>query len=444
MTVKKIFLPLIILLLTFSGCWDRREVESLALVQALGLDPGPGGKGVTITTMIAIPAKLKGGGGGESGGGGSETGVFVLSTDAPTIYEGFNLINTTVNREVTLLQNTTLIISDDLARKGIRKWIDSLIRYREMRRTVAIFICQGKAADIMKVKPKLERNPAEYFLDLARLNRLSGMFPMMTLNEFMDRYEAKAQEDYTPLLGRFHRKDPDEYEKQSGPGGKKPGGKPSVGGTSEKPKAGGAGGGGGKNQAEKPKTETGPPPEAKDARMIGTAIFKKDKMVGHLDIYETQALQMLTGQFREALLTVSDPLKKGFVVAFRLMAATPPKIKYVHKNNTDYFSVNIKMEADLISIQSGINYTMPSKEALLSKYIAVKLKRRINEVVKKAQKQYNSDVFGLGVKVRNTMLTGPDWERYDWPNKFKDAKIKTNVKVAVRRIGVQFQPPLPR
>ena len=201
---RKLILALTLTLtIILNGCWDRRELESLSLVQTLGLDSGPGGKGITITTMIAIPPKLKGGSGDSGGGGGSQTGVFVLSMDAPTIYEGLNLINTTVNREVTLLQNSALLIGEDLARQGIRKWIDSLVRYREMRRTLLIYICKGKASDMMKVKPKLERNPAEYFTDLARLSKLSGMFPMISLNEFLDRYEAFAQEDYVPLLERF-------------------------------------------------------------------------------------------------------------------------------------------------------------------------------------------------------------------------------------------------
>jgi spore germination protein KC len=424
---KKLFIPFILLfLLSCNGCWDRRELESLALVQTLGLDLGPDGKGVTISTMIAIPPQLKSGG-DSGGGGGSETGVFVISMDAPTIFEGFNLINTTVNREISLLQNSSLLIGEDLARQGVRKWIDSLIRYREMRRTLSIFVCQGKAADIIKVKPKLERNPGEYFNDLVHLNKLSGMFPMITLNEFLDRYEALAQENFVPLLGKFQRRLPDEeQDQQSGSAGAKSGGQTKDGG------------------AQGEKTGAQPPPEAKDVRMIGAAIFKRDKMVGHFDIYETQVLQMLTGHFQEALLTVHDPLKKNYLIAFRLMAATPPQIKYKHQKSGDYFTVRIKMEAELISLQSGIDYTKPGKEEILNKQIAIELKRRILKTIMKAQKQYDSDVFGFGIKVRNTMLTGPDWDRYNWLKKFKDAHINVRVKVAIRRVGVQFHPPTPR
>jgi spore germination protein KC len=428
MNKKIVLVVLLLFVVILNGCWDRRELESLSLVQTLGLDLGPEGKGVTITTMIAIPPKLKGGG---DSGGGSESGVFVLSMNAPTIFEGFNLINTTVNREVTLLQNSALIIGEDLATQGIRKWIDSLVRYREMRRTLLIFVCKGKASDIMKVKPKLERNPAEYFTDLARLSKLSGMFPMISLHEFLDRYEAYAQESYIPMLERFHRRDPDEY-----PGPSQASSKPE-----DKSKTGSTGGG--SPSTEKPKTGGEPEPEAKDVRMIGTAIFKQDKMIGTFDIYETQVLQLLTNKFREALLSTRDPLKKDCQIGYRLLTDAPPQIKYWHKNNKDNFLVKLKLEAELISIQSGINYTEPQKETILGKHIALELKQRIRKTIEKAQ-LLDSDVFGFGIKVRNTMLTAPAWDRYKWPEKFKDAKISVQVKVSIRRVGVQFQPPAPR
>ena len=195
------------------------------------------------------------------------------------------------------------------------------------------------------------------------------------------------------------------------------------------------------NEKTKPGSEA--PPEAKDVRMIGTAIFKKDKMIGTFDIYETQVLQLLTNKFREALLSTLDPLNKDSQIAYRLLATAPPQIKYWHKKNKNYFLVKLRLEADLISIQSGIDYTNPRQEARLDKHIALELKQRIQKTIKKAQ-QYDSDVFGFGIKVRNTMLTAPAWDRYQWPEKFKDANISVQVKVALRRVGVQFQPPLPR
>ncbi len=424
MNKKNLFLSLLLLLiLSTNGCWDRRELESLGIVQALGLDLGPDQKGVTVTTMIAIPTQLGSGQpGGGGGGGGEDTGVLIVSMNAPSIYEAFNRINTTINREITLLQNQVLLIGEELAKHGVEKWMDNLIRYREMRRTLLLFVCKGNAADIMKVQPKLERNPSEYFTDLVAMSRRTGMFPMVTLNDFLKNYEAFAHENYLPIL--------DKYKRKEGP-------EPATKGQGEQ---------GGIQEEQAPPGEEQPPKKGEEekpenVRFIGSAIFKKDRMVGNYDIYETQILLLLNNQFSEAMLTIEDPLKKGNHIIFRLLATTPAQIQYRHQNKVDRFKVKFKLEADLVSIQSGIDYTRPKLEGFLGRMIAAELKNRLDKVIKKAQQEYNSDVFGFGEEVRKTFITSSDYEAYHWPDKFKAAEIQTQVKVAIRRVGVQFHPP---
>ncbi len=380
------------------GCWDRRELEGLAIVQALALDPpAQGGKGVKVTTMIAIPAQMKGG----EGGGGSKAGTFLISMEAPTIYEAFNKINTTVNREITLVQNSVLVVSEALAKRGMRPWLDNLVRFREMRRTVQVFISQGPAAAVLKIQPKLEQNPSEYFRDLVSLSNRNGMFPIVDINQFMESMEAYAEESYAPYLAQYQQE-----------GGEKSGG------------------------------PSGPANEApKDVRIIGTAIFQKDKMIGALDNYESQILLLLENRFREAFLTLQDPKRPRFLIVFRLLANNPTTIKHWRTGGRDYFTLRINTEADLVSIQSGIDYTKPQQEAFLSRRIAAALNDRIKRLIVKAQQQYNTDLFGLGLKVRESVLTSKAWEDYHWSDKFRDAVITTRVKVAIRRVGVQFQPP---
>lgn len=417
--IKRVIVIGLLIMITFlaNGCWDRRELESLGLVQALGLDLGPDQKGVTVTTMIAIPSEL---GGEEGGGAGGKPGVFLISMDAPSIYEAFNLINTTVNREITLIQNRILIIGEELAHHGDERWIDNLIRYREMRRTLLIFVCKGKAAEILRVQPQLENKPSEYVNALVALSRRTGMYPSVTLNDFLKNYESFAQENYLPLLDKYQRKEgpetpPAENQAQSGGGGSESG---TEGASPEKK-----------------------PQKQDDVRFIGSAIFKKDRMVGTFDIYETQILLLLNDEFKEAMLTVEDPLKKGNYIVFKLLATAPGEIQYRRQKKVDQFNVQLKLEADLLSIQSQIDYTQPKLEKFLGRVIAGEIKNRVEKAIKKAQQEYNSDVFGFGKKVRRTFITSGDYEKYYWPGKFKDAQVNVDVKVDLRRVGVQFQPP---
>lgn len=407
---KKLFLTIVLIVFTISagGCWDRKELESMGLIQALGLDLEED-KQITVTAMIAIPSKL--GATAEGGGSSKGPGVLLISMKAPSIYEAFNLMNTTVNLEVTLLQNQVLFIGEDMAKFGISRWIDNLIRFREMRRTLLIFICKGKAANLMKMQPKLDLNPAEHFRDLVMISKRSGMFPMTNLHDFMRRYESLTQENYAPLLTEFK---PQEITEE-----------PSQGGESS----------GDEGEAKKPEEK-----KPVEIRIAGTAVFKGDRVVGHLDLYETQVLQIITNRFREAFLTLPDPLDKNTKIAFRLTTAKPTRIKFTQKE-IPHFTVDVWMEASIVSIQNVIDYTTPAMENFLRQKIASALKHRIEKVIHKAQTDFQADIFGFGQKVRNTMLTTTDWERYRWPEKFPKANVSVNMHVYIRRVGVQFQPP---
>lgn len=406
---KKAFLTILLIVFAISvgGCWDRKELESMGLVQTLGLDLSENNE-VMVTCMIAIPSKL--GATAEGGGSGEGPGVLLISMNAPSIYEAFNLMNTTVNREVTLLQNQALIIGEDIAKSGIKPWIDNLLRFRDMRRTLLIFVCKGKAADIMKIQPKLDPNPAEYFRDLVMTSKRTGMFPLTNLHDFIRRYQSSAQENYAPLLMEYKPSQSSEPPPQSSENGES-------------------------GNGEKPESE-----EPTEVRIAGTAVFKSNRLVGHLDLYETQVLQIITNQFQEAFLTLPDPLRKETKITFRLTRSKPTRIKYI-KNEVPSFTVDIWMEASLISIESTIDYTTPQMEEFLRQKIAAALRHRIEKVIEKTQNDFRSDIFGFGQKVRHSMLTTTEWERYRWPEKYTKSKVNINVHVFIRRVGIQFQPP---
>ncbi|HOP74026.1 MAG TPA: Ger(x)C family spore germination protein [Bacillota bacterium] len=406
---KKTFLAILLTVFAISvgGCWDRKELESMGLVQTLGLDLAENNE-VMVTCMIAIPSKL--GATAEGGGSVEGPGVLLISMNAPSIYEAFNLMNTTVNREVTLLQNQALIIGEDIAKSGIKPWIDNLLRFRDMRRTLLIFVCKGKAADIMKIQPKLDPNPAEYFRDLVMTSKRTGMFPLTNLHDFIRRYQSSAQENYAPLLMEYKPSQSSEPPPQSSENGES-------------------------GNGEKPESE-----EPTEVRIAGTAVFKSNRLVGHLDLYETQVLQIITNQFQEAFLTLPDPLRKETKITFRLTRSKPTRIKYI-KNEVPSFTVDIWMEASLISIESTIDYTTPQMEEFLRQKIAAALRHRIEKVIEKTQNDFRSDIFGFGQKVRHSMLTTTEWERYRWPEKYTKSKVNINVHVFIRRVGIQFQPP---
>lgn len=378
----KLFLCLGLLIFNI-GCWDSHDLGELALVQALGLDLADDGQNLSVTTMIANPSQL----------GGKNTtakgpGVLVVTMDGPSVYEIFNLINTDIDREVSLLQTQVLVLGEDLVHDSLNKCIDDLSRFRDIRRTLLVLTCKGKAADILKFSSLLEPNPAQHLIDLLQISKRNGMFPITRFHDFLKRYEAQDTfGNYTPVIANYQFKNMEDTPEE------------------ERPAA---------------------------IRLEGTAIYRQDKMVGQLDLYESQVLQIITNRFQEAFLTMEDPLHKNQKLILRVTTKDFNRIKYTPGESPE-FTANVNLNAYLITLQSQRNYINPQKKKYLQDIVSDLFTKRIEQVIHKTQQEYQSDIFGFGLTIRNRMLTDEQWQDFNWPKKYPTVRIKTKVNVAILR-----------
>src|SRR5690349_11685006 len=81
MKVKQGLLGILILsVLNMTGCWDRVEVNDIALIMGTAFDSAPGGK-LQMTSQIMVPSQASGGtgAGGQGGLVGKDEGFFTES-----------------------------------------------------------------------------------------------------------------------------------------------------------------------------------------------------------------------------------------------------------------------------------------------------------------------------------------------------------------------------
>lgn len=104
-----------------SGCWDRIEINDLAIVLATGIDYEDGK--VQLTSQIFIPRKASAG--DSSGSGGSPSGVTMIRTaEGRTIAEALNRLQRKVPRNMFWGHCEVIIISEQAGKRGIREYID--------------------------------------------------------------------------------------------------------------------------------------------------------------------------------------------------------------------------------------------------------------------------------------------------------------------------------
>ncbi len=429
---KKILAGLVVGLVSASllaGCWDKRELEDLGFVLAMGVDAGQDGQ-ILLTAQIAVPAKLGGGGGGGGGAGGGTQGppVLVKTVSGRTILDAIDKFQATSDRQLSFLHNKMVIFGHDLAKKGLENHMHVLTRWREMRRSIFVLVSNGKAADILKIEPQQEANPSNYLENLVREDNRMGKIPFIQVNDFVQGLEARGMESVAPII-RVER----EGKRSGNPG---PGGSGDEGGK-KKDK-------GSKKGEESDKQEGGATEApARAANLGGLAVFRKDKLVGELNEEETRGYMMITGRLRRGILVMPNPFEPDKWVSLLIREANR-RVRVKDLGDHPRFEVRLILDMDYGEIQGTTARLVEPKNIKKVEQVAARLVRETAvRVIRRSQEDFKTDIFGFGEMVREKVSPAV-WDRFNWPEAYPQAKIDVTAKVNLRRLGMMAEPIRPR
>ncbi|NMA15165.1 MAG: Ger(x)C family spore germination protein [Clostridia bacterium] len=286
---KKILLLIILIIFAFesSACWDRQELDSLAIVFGLGIDKAASPEEIKMTAQIVKPGEIKGTSEGQSGG----RSYINLSTTGDTSFRTIRNFTFQSSRKLFWSHNNVIIFGEDLAKEGLEKYIDFFLRDPEVRRTVWILIAKGPAGTILEADPTLEKIPASDIGKLIEDRKVTSQVAGVNLHEFASRLFSKTTAPVAPLI------DITEENKQ------------------------------------------------KIAKIIGTAVFKKGQMVGTLNQSETRGLLWVLDEVGSGIIVVNAP-KSGEKVSLEIIRSSTKIIPEI-KNGTLHITIKIKEEGNL-------------------------------------------------------------------------------------------------
>lgn len=380
-TMKKpLILVMTIMLLT--GCWNRVEVNDIAFVTAIGLDLIEDDK-IRLTLQVAIPTKLGPAGGSKGGGSGNST--FLISETGITVSEAYRKLQGKLSRRIFFSQSRVLLIGEALAKKGVAHIIDFHTRYHEPRINSFIMFTKGEASELINSIPNIESVSAEETKELAKLNVGVTIYVMDFLNMLLT-------DGIEPIGPKFILTSLEVNNKN----------------------------------------------KSKEGQAIrGTAVFKKDKLVGWMDEVETRGILWLRNEMETGVITINIPEEKGGGnVSFDIIRTDTqnvPKLKHGEIKVT----VDVTAEVSVMENDSNIKLDDPKVIEDLQKNIENEIKDRIHLVVEKAQQEYQSDIFGFGQAVYKKYPK--EWNtnyKKNWDQEFSQLEVAINPKVFVRRIGL--------
>ncbi len=396
-------LALLLLVMLPAGCYDYSEPDEKAWVMAMGLDRGRQNV-LTVTAVIAVPKNIAGSGGGQPAAGGGGKNFFTVSLEAPTLLSSLELLNAVVDRRADLSHIKWFVFSRELAEQGIGEYLAPISRFYQFRRTSLMLVCQGRAEDFLaRGLPVLEDNAGKYYELMHRGWRYTEFIPFDTFHQF---YYKSSAPGVVPvaMLASLERKEPVYPDNAPKPKGKYEAGRiPRQGGSS--------------------------------IEVMGAAVFRQERMVGTLNADETGLVKLINGTLRRTLLDVRDPKHPDKFVIMEVKPRQRPSVKVQIAGGHPSIEVDIKMEGGIISIQSGEEYEKPGNIPFLEDAVEKELLEDFHAAVAKSQ-ELGADFFGFGLYAKKLFRTWPEWEAYNWDEKYPMASVTLHVDFKVRRIGL--------
>lgn len=345
---KAILFLILALVLLLTGCWNRRELNELAIAVGMGIDKQ--GDQFRVSLQVVDPGKAS----AKKGAGGGAPAT-LYTEEADTIFEAIRKITTISPRRMYFSHLRICVIGESMATEGMAKALDLLSRYHQFRTDFYIVVSKGTSAeDTLKIMTPLDPIPAnDLFSSLETSQKNWSPTTTVTLDELVS---ALTSEGMQPVLTGLRIVGNKEMGETSG------------------------------NVQE----------IAPSARLqySGLAVFRKDRLIGWLNETESRGYNFILGKVQSSVGFVACP-GGGKVVSEIIRTQTAIKGS-VYRGEPQ---INIKMQVeanvgevecyDLDLTQVGTIYDLENKEE-------EKIEEIMNLAVRKAQKSYKADIFGFG------------------------------------------------
>lgn len=331
----------------------------------------------------------------------------------------------------------------------------------EVRPTTNLVISKCSAyAYLNNSIPNLEKLTTQYYETFSITGRFTGYFSHITIGDFFNTLSAKFCEP-TAILGGLNataRKEETEKsnagssDSESSSGGGS--GESSNSGDSGSSSSSGSSGGSGSSSSETsngmgsgelskvPNVITNPEDLTAGSSSVtgkrgtenfGIAVFDKDVLCGELTAVESMCHLLITNELDSCIVSIDNPFSKeeSPKTELHLFPSKKSEVKLDIKDNKPYISIKLSLEADIMTLDKGIDYETNEVISKISNATKDYLKEQMNNYLNKVSKEYNVDIDHFCTKGPAHFSTISEWENFNWNEKFKDAVFDVDIDIDV-------------
>ncbi|MBU8713647.1 Ger(x)C family spore germination protein [Brevibacillus parabrevis] len=380
--MKRILLTLLMMSLLFlGGCWDRTEINDLAIITGAAIDAADDNQ-IELSVQVFIPRALSAGRGSTSSGGNL---TLVKSAKGASIADAIALLQTKIPRKIFWGHCEVFIFGEDMAKRGIAEEMDFLVRHPQPRERAYMFVSKGKAAKTLELRPELERYSSEVIREMSDMH--IGM--LVTIIQLKEMLRGKSNAAALPLIDVMP-----------------------------------------------------PPNEAKGLEtapyIMGTAVFRKGKMVGEINEKATRGVMWIRGEVERYTVTAKLKNVQGTVSLNPIHS----DIKFIPSIRNGQWQMTIKAKTEGDVVQNGTNLDMSNPEMikLVEKAFQQDIEDRIELALKQVQHEMKADIFDFATDFYREYPQEWKAAKNNWDDIFPNVKVITDIHAYVRRPGLVTLP----
>lgn len=383
-------LPLLIICILLSGCWDKVEIDRRSLISIISIDVGEqAGKEKELkslnpnepfTSMDLKKLRVTFGAPDISQLGPNKEGTakdMYITTDGYSMQDAVDKAALKSSRDIRFSHSKLLVLGKELTTypEILREVVDYLQREPALNRNMYVMISDGKSEEYIKHKPSMEKNIENYISGLIEnTNRNSSILPV-TLNEFL----TLLSENGNAMLPRM---------------------------TIEKDK--------------------------NELKISGVGIIKDYKYKGELSTIETANLEMLRGKLKGGRKVI---YKNGHPIDI-VIDGIDRKISVNNQDGKFIFDISLDIEGELKDYYVGGEIFSKKVLQALQENLNNSIKQECEDVIKITQRELEVDPVGIREYVEKYHPSIWKEIKGNWSQTYSSATINVNVNSNIRRIGV--------
>jgi len=357
-----------------SGCWDRTEINDLAIITAAGIDLTKDGR-IKLSVQLFVPTPPSSGQATETTSPSGSNKTIVRYATGYDMADATAHLQETLSRKIFWGQADVFIFGEKLVKRSIKEPMDFLTRHPHPRERANLFVSAGDAEEVLRWNSPIERNSAESLREMAVLQTGLNTSILQAIEELSE----EAHTTVIPIVRILHRKRGDV---------------PFIG---------------------------------------GTVAIKNLRQAATLDSIDTRGLLWLRNEIKTATLTAPAYPGGGFASAYVISART--KLVPSIKDGKWSMTVVVDATSNLNENASSLDISQESNVKQLQHIFEGVIQSRIDDMVTKAQR---SRVDFLGFAEQYHRHYPKQWRaaKKNWDTRFPKIEVRYNIRLTIARNGL--------